>query len=57
MAQEELQNISFTKKITLISREFSVENKGKPSSKIQNLRNTTVTCSIPYDLIYFIHVK
>lgn len=57
MAQEELQNISFTKKITLICIESSVENKGKPSNKIQNLRNTIVTCSVPYDLIYFIHVK
>lgn len=57
MSQGELQNISFTKKITLISREFSVENKGKPSNKIQNLRNTIVTCSTPCDLFYFIHVK
>lgn len=56
MSQGELQNISFTK-IMLISREFSVENKVKPSDKIQNLRNTIVTCSTPCDLLYFIHVK
>lgn len=40
MLQGELRNISFTKKLILISREFLIVSKRKSCSKIQKLQYT-----------------